>query len=492
VLSLLILLVSNAERMVSKDEIVEKIWNGRIISDAAIASRIKAARSALGDDGSQQRLVHTIHGKGFRFIGNVRFTSSITSPRLVELKDDLRATDERPSIAVMPFKLIGDAGPLTFVADALADELITDLARLHWLLVIARASTFRFRGRHDDCIEIGSALNVRYCLNGTLQSDQDSVTLSVKLSNTSNNAIIWAERFTCSQVELHDLRHEILANIVSKLEIRIVQQEVEMARWRQDTGLDAWSSYHLGLDHMFRFNKSDNAQAALLFERSLSYNPHFSRALSGMSFTCFQDSFLQYSSDSEGMAQRARLLAEQALNCDPLDPFAHLNLGRSLWFDNAIPESLDRLGECIALSPNYAQAIYSKAWAEMTQCDAVSSESDAALAMRLSPLDPLRYAMLAVRSVSAMLQSDYKTAANLGEMAARSPGAHKHIAVIAAITTQADGRFDQAVKWISKARQLDPSVTPDTFFRSFPFVPSSGRELIESIFRDLRFQASNL
>ena len=486
VLSLLILLASNADRLVSKDEIVEKIWDGRIVSDAAISSRVKTMRSALGDDGRQQRLIRTVHGRGFRFQGRVKYGSAtmaalpLDSPRMRE------TVDERPSIAVMPFRLLGDPGPLSFVADAFADELIADLARLRWLLVIARASTFRFRDKDPGCEEIGAALNVRYCLTGTLQGGRDRVTLSIELARTSDSAVIWAEQFTAGRDELQDLRREILAALVAKLEARIVQQEVELARRTPDIALGAWSSYHLGLDHMFRFSKADNARAAALFERALGLDPHFSRALSGLSFTCFQDCFLQYSPEGEAMGQRARMFAERALQCDPLDPFAHLNLGRSLWFDNAVSESLDRLDACIALSPNYAQAIYSKAWAEMTQCDAAGSDGNAALALRLSPLDPLRYAMLAVRSVSALLREDFETAADLGERAARSPGAHKHIAVIAAVAAHASGRADRAAEWISRARQHDPHVTPASFFRSFPFVRSAGRELIEQGLSDLR------
>ncbi len=487
VLSLLILLVSNAERLVSKDEVAEKVWNNPGISDATIASRLKSARRALGDDGGQQRLIRTVHGKGFRFVGSVGYGGAALASQSAPMGGRAPAADERPSIAVLPFRVIGEAGPLDFVADALADELITDLARLRWLLVIARTSTFRFRGAGTDLGDVGAALNVRYCLTGTLQSSADRVTLSVELARTRDSAVVWAERFTAGRDELQHLQNEVLANLVAKLEIRIVQQEVELARRAPGSGLDAWSTYHLGLDHMFRFNKADNGTAASLFERALALNPHFSRALSGLSFTCFQDSFLQYSGSGDDMARRARRLAEQALECDPLDPFGHLNLGRSLWFDNAVPESLERLAQCIALSPNYAQAIYSKAWAEMTLCDVANSDAHAALALRLSPLDPLRYAMLAVRSVSALFQGDYRQAADLGEMAARSPGAHKHIAVIAAIATQADGRRETAGQWIARARQVDPEVTPASFFRSFPFVRSPGREMIEKGFRELAF-----
>jgi tetratricopeptide (TPR) repeat protein len=261
---------------------------------------------------------------------------------------------------------------------------------------------------------------------------------------------------------------------------------VEQARRVPQAELGPWAAYHLGLDHMFRFNRTDNGRAAALFEQALEQDPQFSRALSGLSFTCFQDSFLQYSGRREEMTGKARALAEQAIRYDPLDPFAHLNLGRALWFEEGIPESLERLGQCIALSPNYAQAVYSKAWAEMTQCQDAQSDENAALALTLSPLDPLRYAMLAVRSVNALLRGDHAAAADLGERAARSPGAHKLVVLIAALGTQAAGRPERAAQWMERARQLDPQVSRAMFLRSFPFAPSAGRDLIEKALHDLR------
>lgn len=489
VLSLLILLASNADRLVSKDEIIEKIWGGRIVSEAAVASRVKAARQALGDDGKEQRFIRTVHGKGFRFGAPVLFEQAPGPVRrfaapAAEPSPAAPAPEERPSIAVLPFHLVGGPGPLSVVADALADELIGDLSRLRWLLVIARTSTFRFRGQEVSCEQVGAALNVRYCLTGTLEEAAGRVILSVSLARTSDSAVVWADRFTAGRDELHALRCEVLDAVIANLETRIIQNEVERARRIPESALDAWSSYHLGLDHMFRFNRSDNARAAGLFAQALARDPNFSRALSGLSFTRFQDCFLQYSDDPDAMAEQARSLAERAVQLDPLDPFAHLNLGRSLWFADAVPESMERLSAAIALSPNYAQAIYSKAWAEMTQCDVGHSDEHAELALRLSPLDPLRYAMLGVRSVSALMRGDHQSALEWGERAAQSPGAHKHIAVIAAIAAEASGNHERAAQWIGRARQLDPQVSRATFLRSFPFAATSGREMIERALQD--------
>lgn len=491
VLSVLLLLASNSDRLVSKDELVEKIWDGRAISDSAIAARIKSARRALHDDGKQQRYIRTIHGKGFRFVGRVLFFRAAEVPpsTLAAVRSEEPRTPEegrRPSIAVLPFVQRNSAGSLSIAADALADELITDLSRLRWLLVIARGSSFRFRDPATDPRQVGRALDVEYCVSGSVEERRGQVTLLVELARTSDNAIVWADRFNAGADELQDVRHEIVATIIGNLEVRIAQTEAQRARLQAPDSIDAWAAYHLGVDHMFRFNKLDNARATELFGQALARSPEFSRAHGGLSFTRFQDAFLGYSDEPSRQAEEARLFAESALRCDPFDPFAHLNLGRSLWLDGEIGESIILLGDAIGLSPNYAQAVYSKAWAEMTQCNPQASEEDAVLALRLSPLDPLRYAMLGVRSLNAVMRGDFQRAAEWGERAARSSGAHKHIALIAALGAQLDGQVEKASEWVARARQQDPRLSKTAFLRSFPFAACEARETIEATLSELR------
>jgi DNA-binding winged helix-turn-helix (wHTH) protein len=148
VFDLLKLLIENRQRLLSRDEIIERIWGGRIVSDAALDSRIKSARQAIGDDGRAQRLIRTHHGVGFRFVGAVApgGNASAVAEQPVESRDATDAGPSRPSIAVLPFSLVGIAGPYGGVADALPHELIVELSRLRWLFVVARGSSFQLRG----------------------------------------------------------------------------------------------------------------------------------------------------------------------------------------------------------------------------------------------------------------------------------------------------------------------------------------------------------
>jgi len=478
VLSLLLLLASNPDRLVSRDEIIEKVWNNRIVSDAAVAARIKSARKALGDDGAQQRLIRTVHGKGFRFVGSVAFQHEPLPAPLAEPTAPAAAQDGKPSIAVLPFRLSGEAGANAFMADALADELIADLARLHWLLVIARGSSFRFRGEDVDCREAGRALGVGYCVTGSLAFGKGGVTISVELVETAGGSVIWAETYADAITRLHEIRREIASSVVAALEIRIQIHEAQRARLQNPEGLSAWSAYHVGLDHMFRFNRADNRQAARMFELAIERAPDFARAHAGLSFTRFQNAFLKYTPERGAEADAAHALAERAVQLDQLDPFCQLNMGRSFWLLGDLAESIEWLDRATAISPNYAQGIYSRAWAKTLAGQADSGESDARLALRLSPLDPLRYAMICTCALSQIMQGNYEEAATLAQRAARSPGAHKHIAVIAAVATHLAGQPGDAAHWLGAARRHDAAMTAGDFLQAFPFAPSAGQERI--------------
>src|SRR5215813_11981719 len=294
VFALLVYLVENRDRVVTKDEIVEKIWDGRIVSDSAVSSRIKSARQALGDDGVSQRFIRTVHRVGFRFVAEVMKGApgavSITVNQPGAGAEQGSTLDRmRPTIAVLPFRLVGVAGPYATIADALPDELIAQLSRLRWLFVIARGSSFRFRNPVADLSQIRDALNVRYCLSGVVEIQGATLTIGVELADTHDSGVIWGETFRVDVGGVHDVREEIVRAIINALELQIPLNEARRARWKPPEQLDAWSAYHLGLQHMFRFNKSDNDAATALFNRAVALEPTFARAYAGLSFTRFQD-----------------------------------------------------------------------------------------------------------------------------------------------------------------------------------------------------------
>jgi TolB-like protein/Tfp pilus assembly protein PilF len=471
VFALLTLLVENRERLVSRDEILDKIWDGRVVSDAALSSRIKSARQVLGDDGQSQRFIRTIHGQGFRFVAEVKVARAVQLDDIspVELPAPPQSEQPtRPSIAVLPFRLVGDAGRYAAIADALPHELITELSRLRWLFVTARGSSFRLRPEDADMREIGRVLGVRYCLCGTVDVAGTNLVVTVELVDTRSGGVVWADRFAGSIDDVHAIREDIRSRILTALELQIPLHEANLARLTVTEDLDAWSAYHLGLQHMYRFNRTDNAAATALFQRAIAKDPGFARAHAGLSFVHFQTAFMHHTDDIAGESDLARRFAQRGLELDPLDPFVNFTMGRTFWLSGDLEGGLAWLERATAISPNYAQGIYAKAWTETLAGRGLQGRAHVDLSMRLSPLDPLYYAMLGTRAFTHMVVGEDLAAAEWAERAARSPGAHVLIAMIASATHAMIGDEVKAAAWASDVRSRNPTLTREDFFRAFP------------------------
>jgi TolB-like protein/Tfp pilus assembly protein PilF len=497
VFALLAYLVEHRERLVSRDELLEKIWDGRLVGDSALASRVKAARKALGDDGRTQRFIRTIHGQGFRFVAEVHVERD--QVRLLEehIGPDGDAQTRspgapagektRPSIAVLPFRPVGDAGPYVAAADALPHDLITELARLRWLFVTARGSSFRLREPNPDILEVGRLLGVRYCLSGTVEVVGRNLAVTAELAETRSGAVIWAERYTGSIDDVHAVRAEIRSTILTALEIQIPLHEAARARLMGTENLDAWSAYHLGLQHMYRFNRKDNAAATDLFERAIAQDPGFARAHAGLSFVHFQTAFMGHADDLARERALSRSSAERGLDLDPLDPFVNFTMGRSFWLEGDLESGLAWLERATSLSPNYAQGIYARAWTETLSGRGLEGREHVDLAMCLSPLDPLYYGMLGTRAFTHMAQGEDLEAASWAERAARSPGAHVLIAMIAAAAHALAGHDARAGSWAENVRKRSPRLTREDFFRAFPIKPEPMRSRLSVALQHLGF-----
>jgi TolB-like protein len=499
VFALLALLVENGERAVSKDEIIEKIWDGRVVSEAAVASRVKTARQALGDDGKSQKYIRTLHGHGYRFVAKARAARTPAStplpsieshgpePALAEMVHRLDRMS-RPSLAVLPFRYVAGDERYAALASALPDELITDLARLRWLLVTARGSSFRLRAPEADFGDIGRLLGVRYCLSGTVEVAADRLVVLVELVDTSDGSVVWADRFSGRLDDVHAMREQIRSQVLMALEIRIPLHEASLARLAAVENLDAWSAYHLGLQHLYRFNRVDNSAAMNLFQRAVGLDATFARANAGLSFVHFQSAFMHYTDDIPGAIAQARRFAERGLELDPFDPFVNFTMGRTYWLEGDLDTSLSWLERATDISPHYAQGIYARAWTEALSGKAVDGREHVDLAMRLSPLDPLHYAMLATRALTHLASNEDDQAAHWAERGARSPGAHVLIRVIAAAAHTLVGDTTRAAFWADNVRQRTDALTREVFFQSFPMKSEPMRVRLDRALVELGFR----
>lgn len=480
--ALLALLVMNNDRMVTKDEIVEKVWHGRIVSDAAIATVIKTTRKVLGDDGVAQKYIRTVRGRGVRFVGTV---ASILPAMVQDSKDPTMPVkaptiSSRPSIAILPFRMVGYSESFGAIADAIPAELISCLSRLRWLTVVSRGSTFRFRQDDPDLTVIHDALGVNYCLTGMVEIFGAVIAVSVELSDTRSQTVIWSERFSGTVSDVNQTRNDIVTHVISALELHVPLHEAERARLRPPENLDAWSIYHLGLQHMYRFNRADNLIAAGHFERATMLESGFARAYAARSFTSFQSAFLKYSSNPAAEAGNARRFAEISIELDPVDPFCNFTLGRAHWLRGDPEAGMPWIDRSVELSPNFAQGFYAHGWADVMAGRSADALKQLETAVTLSPLDPFLYAMQAARGLAYLQLEDNDNAVLWAEKGARAPGAHFLIGAIAAMICKIAGDERKAAYWAKKIKERRPDASLKMFFDAFPFEDLEMRHLMKS------------
>ncbi len=489
--TLLCYLVENRDRLVTKDELVEHVWAGRFITDTAISTLIKTARRALDDDGKAQRLIRTVHGRGFRFVGTVEMTV------LAEVRRDTapdpapggpaQEPGEQPSIAVLPFRLIGQTQTYGAIADAVPSELISSLSRLRWLKVVARGSTFRFRGEMPDMDAIRTKLGASYCLSGEVEIFGSDLALTVELADTRDGRIVWADRQSGKVDDVHQMRTDIVNHVTMAMELHISLNEAERARLRAPQTLDAWSLYHLGLRHMYRFNATDNAIAADHFARAVALDPNFARAHAARSFTSFQAAFVNYGSDRDVDIDNARRFAERCLELDPMDPFGNFTYGRSYWLRNDHDSGQTFLDKAIGLSPSFSHGMYAHAFTNLIAgrgAEAVAKLDDA---IRLSPLDPFLYAMQSAKGFSLAHMGDLDQACHWLDAGSRQPGAHYLVSIIAAAINRIADNNDQARHWTERTLQLRPDASIEQFFVAYPLRDPALRSTVHTALRDLGF-----
>jgi adenylate cyclase len=399
VLELLALLVEHRDRLVTKEEINEKIWKGRVVSEAALSSRVKTARQVVGDDGRAQLVIKTIHKRGFRFVARVDGVvvddsgdDMIKQRPLTGNGAELVSAAKpavKPAVGILPFANFSQYDGQDYLADGITTDIIARLSKHRWLNVTARNTSFGFKGKTVDVRALGKVLNVNYVVEGTVQRAGNRIRVNASLIDTSSGHQKWAERFDRDLDDIFELQDAITETIVARLEPEIGFSERDKVVHNRPANLQAWDCYHLGVYHFFKFTGPDNLEAQKLLRQCQTLDNDFGEAhawwayaaILGMVYWQTQptaallDEALSacnkaLSIDRQNAtfyALRARvLLARQeyalaiidnkkAISLNPTLAVAHCGLGDSLAYEGRYDESLTSFDRAIALSPNDPQ-----------------------------------------------------------------------------------------------------------------------------------------
>ncbi|MES2542607.1 MAG: winged helix-turn-helix domain-containing protein [Pseudomonadota bacterium] len=480
VYALLRLLVENHDRVVIRDEMIAVVWGGRFISDAAVSTALKQVRRALGDDGASQVFIRTLHGMGHRFVAPVRIKAAAAAAR----QPDTTVTDDwpggQPTIAVLPFGATGLPENFASLSDALPAEIISALSRLRWLRVIARESSFRYRGADVDIQGVRAVLGAGYCLTGRVEMPGGRMAVTVDLVDTAHGRLVWSDRLEGSPDDVHGMRHSIVQAVIAALDLQIPLAEAARARTRAVEALDAWSAYHLGLSHMYRFNARDNAIAAGLLQRATELDPGFASAFAARSFTSFQNAMMGYTGNRATEVDAARAFAERSVELDPLDPHANVAMGRVPILSGHPEDGLLWLERSVALSPSHAKGHYSMSFVQAMSSRPGEARDAVDLAMGLSPLDPLVASMLMMRGISFGIDGDFETAAKWNVRASRMAPTHFGGLVLTVAMCTLSGQDEAATHWIQMLRERRPDATWTQFLVGLPFQDSVFRQKLVS------------
>lgn len=403
VFDVLVHLVKNRDRVLTKDDLLSAVWNGRFVSESALTTRINAARTALGDNGEQQRLIRTYRGRGFRFLGQVREIAKSASGAAAEEFAPLQAPDH-PAIAVLPFANMSDDPEQEYFADGMVDDILMALSRVRWLFVIARQSSFIYKERAADVQQVGRELGVRYVVEGSVRKAGNRVRIVAQLIATEGGAHIWADRFEGDLRDIFAMQDAITEQIVVAVETNVRAAEIRRSRAKPTESLTAYDLYLRALPAYFGHGETDYRRTQGLLGQVLERDPEYAEALGTLTDSVatstlmgWQESWAHGVDQSCKVAERALTAGPDNSTCVASAAFAFGILARR--FNDAL-ELADR---AVALHPNSVLVRHRSAAVYV-----VCGESDKAIvqceaACRMNPLDSRKAAAATLGALSAAL-----------------------------------------------------------------------------------------
>jgi TolB-like protein/cytochrome c-type biogenesis protein CcmH/NrfG len=466
VFDLLIYLVQNRDRVVSKDDLIASVWDGRIVSESTLTSRINAARKAIGDNGEDQKLIRTIARRGFRFVGAVSTPSSNDEPvppiappdQPREQSRPALPPSDRPAIAVLPFVNMSGDSEQEYFSDGITEDIITALSKLRWFFVIARNSSFIYKGKAVHLKQVAEELGVGYVVDGSVRKVGDRVRITVQLNDAATGSHIWAERYDRRVADVFAVQDEITEAIVAAIEPQLYATESFRAQRKPPNSIDAWGLVMRALSHYWQVTRQDNVIGQALLEKAIAIDPNYGQALGVLAASYTFSFHMGWAgrAASVPIAERAALAAARA---DSEDPWAHYALGCVYLFTRRFADSLAEFELALRLNPNFslAQGYYGLA---LSYCGRFE-EADRAVrrALRLSPRDPFSTVYTGIAAYTQFIRRDYDEAMRLAREAIRQRGdfvgAHRVLTAAAAMA----GENEAAAAALRELRRAQPNIS---------------------------------
>jgi TolB-like protein len=480
VLDLLIYLIGNNDRVITKDDLIESVWGGRIVSDTTLTSRIYAARRAIGDSGRNQKMIRTIARKGLRFIGDLRVQADDDAPQAIESRPDQAPArsqpplPDRPAIAVLPFSNMSDDPEQEYFSDGISEDIITALSKLRWFFVIARNSSFMYKGKAVHVKQVGEELGVGYVLEGSIRKSGGRVRITAQLNDVANGSHIWSERYDRDVADVFAVQDEITEAIVGAIEPQLYTAENIRIQRKPPANMDAWDLVMRALSYYWRVTRQDHAIAQELLEQAIAIEPDYGQALGVLSSSYTFGAHMGWL-ELETIAPVAERAALAAIRADGEDAWAHYALGAVYLITRRFDDSIAEFELALRLNPNFSQAqnYYAAALGFCGRWEEAIESANRAI--RLSPRDPFLALSYGSTCLAYFMGRKYEEAIRDARIAIRLrgdfAGAHRVLTSAAGMS----GDFEVAAAALRELQRAQPGISRAWIAEHVPIKHDSDR-----------------
>lgn len=453
IIELLTFLVENNGRLLSKDEINQRIWKGRVVTDSALSSRIKALRQLLGDSGKAQQIIQTVPRKGFRFIAQVSSNSEPAGSVAGEA-EPADSGHTRPIIAVLPFLNLSSEPEQEYFSDGISSDVITHLGKHRWLRVIARNTTFGFKGKSIDTREIGKELKADYLIDGSVRRTGSRLRVDVSLIDAQTGHQVWTENYDRHVDDIFEVQDEITKTITARLEPEIGYAERHKVFAARPANLQAWDCYQLGIYHFYEFTSEGNQQAQTLLKEAQKLDENFGEAYAWWAYAVVLGMIYWETDYSPDLLDDALRACVKALFIDRQNASFHALKARVHLARCEYNQAIDENQRAINMNSTFAAAhcglgdslAYEGRYDEAIGC------FDTAIA--LSPNDPQLWAFYSYGALASIFKQDFEKALRWAELASTIPNcqywATAHQAVSLALLDQTDEACKRAKRLVTE------------------------------------------
>jgi len=384
---------------------------------------------------------------------------------------------DKPSIAVLPFDNMSGDPEQEYFSDGITEDIITALSRVGWLFVIARNSTFTYKGQALDVTRIAGELGVRYIVEGSVRKAGNKVRITAQLVDGINGNHVWAERYDRELDDIFALQDEITENIVGRIDTELRAKEIDLARSKPPASLDAWDLYQRGLWHLYKITKEDNEEAHASFRKATERDPRFSLAYAGIAMSCYVEIFHGFSDDTDEWVNQGLVAGERAVSLDGAEYCNHAALGRVLMLSGESERAIAELERSVALNPSYAHGYLGLGIGLTWQGRAAEAIRNVDMAMRLSPNDPVLWGMQVSRAVACNKLGHYEEGEEWARKAVNARPDHfgGYSALVVALVEQ--DRTEEAQATIATLMRVKPDFTVSVYRRVRWFANSEYLEL---------------